>query len=94
MGSVPSGPQGGERAPGGGSEAPPRSVVPEGPTEPRLVSGAEAGGLAEAPRAEGTVEAPVPTARGGSIRRPLALREAPRELQAPRRRLPPEQGVF
>jgi hypothetical protein len=83
-GSVPSGPHEGERAPGGGSEAPPRPVVPEGPTEPRLVSGAEAGGSAEASQAETTIEAPAPTARGrGSIRWPLVLRETPRELQAP-----------
>ena len=60
-GSVPLGPQEGERAPGGGSEVPPRSVVSEDPSEPRPVSGAEAGGSAEAPRAEGTVKAPAPT---------------------------------
>jgi len=35
-----------------------------------------------------------PLGRRGSIRRPLALREDPRELQAPRRRLPPERGMF
>jgi len=61
-GSVLPGPQEGERAPGGGSEAPPRPVVPEGPTEPRPASRAEAGGSVEAPRSETTVEVPAPTA--------------------------------
>ena len=62
-GSVPSGPQEGERAPSGGSETPPQPVVPEGSTEPRPASGADAGGSAEASCAETTVEAPTPTAR-------------------------------
>jgi len=41
---------------------PPQPVAPEGPTEPRLVVGAEVEGPVEAPRAETIVEAPVPTA--------------------------------
>ena len=35
-----------------------------------------------------------PLGSWGSIRQPLALQEPPRELQAPRRRLPPERGIF
>ena len=58
-GSVPPGPQEVERAL---SEMPPQLVAPEGPTEPRPSVGAEVEGSAEAPRAEATVEAPVPTA--------------------------------
>ena len=48
--------------PGGGSDVPPQPKVPEGSTEPALVSRAEAGSSAEVPRAETTVEAPAPTA--------------------------------
>ena len=61
-GSVPSGPQEGERMPGGGSGAPPQPEVPEGSIEPRPVSGAEGGSSAEVPRAKTTVEVPTPTA--------------------------------
>ena len=62
-GSIPSGPRGVERTPGGRSEVPPQPVAPKGPTEPRPVFGAEAGGSVEAPRSETTVKAPAPTAR-------------------------------
>ena len=62
-GSVPSGPQEGERAPGGGPEVPPQPAAPEGPAEPRPVSGADAGGSAEASWAGTTVKTPAPTAR-------------------------------
>jgi len=41
---------------------PPQPVAPGSPTEPRPMSGAEAGGSDEAPRAETTVEAPAPSA--------------------------------
>ena len=61
-GPVPLGPQEGERAPGGGSEMPPQSVVSEGPIEPHPAAGVEVEGLAEAPWAETTVGSPVPTA--------------------------------
>jgi len=47
--------------PGSGSKVPPQPVVPEGPSEPRPVYGAEAGGSVEAPWAETTVEAPAAT---------------------------------
>ena len=67
-GPIPPGPQEGERASSGGSEMPPQPVVPEGSTEPRPSAGAEVGGSAEAPRAETTVEAPVPTAGETGIR--------------------------
>jgi len=60
-GSVPSGPQEGERVPTGGSEMPPQPVAPEGPIEPRPVTGAKVEGLTEAPRAKTTIRAPVPT---------------------------------
>ena len=61
-GSVPPGPQEGERAPDDESDMPPQPMASEGPTEPRPAVGAEVEGSAEAPRAETTVEAPVPTA--------------------------------
>jgi hypothetical protein len=61
-GSVLPGPQEGEKASGGRSEVPPQPVAPEGPTEPRPASSAEAGGSIEAPRSETTVKAPAPTA--------------------------------
>ena len=67
-GYVPSGPQEGERAPGGGPEVPPQPAAPVGPTEPRPASGAEVGGSAEAPRAETTVEAPAPTTREAGVK--------------------------
>ena len=60
-GSVPTGPQEGERAPEGEPKVPPQPVAPKGPTEPRPASGAEAGGSGEAPRAETTVGVPAPT---------------------------------
>jgi len=60
-GSVPPGPQEGERAPGGGLEAPQEPVALEGPTEPRPAAGAEAERSAEASRAETTIGAPVPS---------------------------------
>ena len=73
----------------------PQPVAPEGPIEPRPAAGAEVEGSAEASRAETTVEAPVQLlGRRGFTRRPLALREAPRGHQAPRRVLPPEQGMY
>ena len=94
-GCAPSSPQERERAPGGGSEMHPQPVAPEGPIEPRPAAGAEVEGSAEASRAETTVEAPVQLlGRRGFTRRPLALREAPRGHQAPRRVLPPEQGMY
>jgi len=43
-------------------------VAPEGSTEPRPSAGAEVEGLAEAPLAETTVEASVPTAGETGIR--------------------------
>ena len=61
-GSVPVGPQEREKASGGEFEVPPRPIAPEGPTEPRPASGAEAGDSGEAPQAETTVEIPSPTA--------------------------------
>ena len=68
-GSVPPGPQEGERAPGGGLEAPQEPVAPEGPTEPRPAARAEVGRSAEASRSETTVGAPVPSA-GETVARP------------------------
>ena len=67
-GSVPLGPQEGERMPGGGSAAPPQPEVPEGSIEPRPVFGA--GCSAEEPRAETSVEVPALTA--GETGRPTA----------------------
>ena len=61
-GSVPPGPQEGERAPGGGSEMLPQPVALEAPIEPRPAAGAGVEGSAEVPRAETTAEAPAPTA--------------------------------
>ena len=67
-GSVPPGPQEGERAPGGGLEAPQEPVAPEGPTEPRPLAGEEVEGSVEAPRAETTIEAPAASAGETSAR--------------------------
>jgi len=61
-GSIPVGPQEREEALGGESEVPPQPIAPEGPTEPRPASEAEAGDSVEAPRAETTVEVLAPTA--------------------------------
>jgi len=60
-GSVPVGPQEGEKASGGESEAPPQQVASEGQAEPSPASGAEAGGSVEATQAETTVVAPAPS---------------------------------
>jgi hypothetical protein len=74
-GSVPVDPREGEKASGGGSEAPPQPVAPEGLAEPRPASRAQVGGSVEASQAETTVEAPAsstgevgvrPTAPGAS----------------------------
>ena len=60
-GSVPPGPQEGERASGGGLEAPQETVALEGTTEPHPAAGVEVGRSAEASRSETTVGAPVPS---------------------------------
>ena len=88
-GSVLVGPQEGEKASGGESEAPPQPIAPEGLAEPCPMSGAEAGSSVEATQAETTVEAPAPSAGETGV-----LRETPKELQAPRRNLPPERGAY
>jgi len=62
------GPQEGEKASGGESEAPPQPVAPEGLAEPHPASGAEAGGSVEATQAETTVEAPAPSAGETGVR--------------------------
>ena len=67
-GSVPVGPQEGEKASGGESEAPPQPVAPEGLAEPRPASGAEAGGSVEVTQAETIVAAPVPSAGETGVR--------------------------
>ena len=46
-GSVPVGPQEGEKVSGGGSEVPPQQVASEIQAEPRPASGAEGGGSVE-----------------------------------------------
>ena len=79
-GSVPVGPQEGEKASGGESEAPPQPVAPEGVAEPCPAPGAGVGASVEATQAETTVVVPTPSGETGSGRRPLALREAPKEL--------------
>jgi hypothetical protein len=61
-GSAPAGPQEGERASGGESEAPLQPVVPEGAAEPRRAPGAGTGDLVEATQTETTVVAPAPLA--------------------------------
>jgi len=61
-GSVPVGPQEGEKASRGRSEVLPQPVAPESLVEPRPASGAEASGLVEASQAETTVEVPAPSA--------------------------------
>ena len=66
-GPVPSDPEEGERAPGGGLEAPQEPVAPEGPTGPR--PGVE---VAEASRAETTLGAHVPSV-GETGARPMTL---------------------
>ena len=87
-GSVPPGPQEGERAPGGGLEAPKEPEAPEGPTGPRPAAGAEVEGSGEAPRTETTVKAPatstvekgarlaIPGAVGGAQRAPSFQKSA------------------
>ena len=62
------GPQEGEKASGGESEAPPQPVAPEGLAEPRPASGAEAGGSVEATQAETIVAAPAPSAGETGVR--------------------------
>jgi len=62
-GSAPVGPQEGEKASGGESEAPPQPVVPEGVAEPRPAPGAGAGAFVEVTQAETT--GVVPGASGG-----------------------------
>ena len=83
-GFVPTGPQEGEKASGDGSEAPPRPVVSEGPTEPRPASGAEGAARWRQRRPRPPLK-PLcqPLGREGSIPRPLVLREVPRGLQVP-----------
>jgi len=61
-GSVPVGPQEGEKASGGESEAPPQPVAPEGVAEPRPAPGAGASASEEATQAETTIVAPAPSA--------------------------------
>jgi len=61
-GSAPEGPQEGERASEGGSEAPLQPVVPEVAAEPRPAPGAGTGDLVEAAQIETTVVAPAPLA--------------------------------
>jgi hypothetical protein len=61
-GSTPAGPQEGERASGGESEAPLQPVVPEGVAEPRPAPGAGTDVLVEATQTETTVVAPAPLA--------------------------------
>jgi len=94
-GSVPMGPQEGETAPGSGFEMPPRPVAPEAPIEPRPAAGAELGGLTEAPGAETTARAPMPSAGETGIHptTPSAPGSA-RELQAPKRVLLPVRGMY
>ena len=70
-GSVPVGPQEGEKASGGGSKVPPQPVAPEGLAELHPASGAEAGDSVEVPRGETTVEAPAPSV-GEMVVRPTA----------------------
>jgi hypothetical protein len=67
-GSVPEGPQEGEKASGGESEVPPQPVAPEGLAEPRLASGTEAGGSVEVTQAETIVVALVPSAGETGVR--------------------------
>ena len=67
-GSVPVGPQEGEKASGGESEAPPQQVASKGQTKPCPASGAEAGGLEEATQVETTVVAPVPSVGEAGVR--------------------------
>jgi hypothetical protein len=70
-GSVPVGSQEREKASGGESEVPPQPIAPEGPSEPRPASGAEAGDSVEASRTETIVEVLAPSA-GKSGPRPTA----------------------
>jgi len=67
-GSAPVGPQEGEKASGGESEAPPQPVAPEGLAEPRSSSGAGAGASVEATQAETTVVAPATSAGETGVR--------------------------
>ena len=67
-GSIPPGPQEGEKAPGGGSEMPPKPVALEGPIERCPVARAEVEGLAEALSAGTTVGAPAPSAGETGVR--------------------------
>jgi len=70
-------------------------VAPEGPTEPCPAPGAEVEGSAEAPWAESTVEAPVPTAGETGIR--LTTLSAPRGAQgdpSSQNSASPEQGMY
>ena len=60
-----------EKASGGESEVPPQPIAPEGPSEPRPASGAEAGDSVEASRTETIVEVLAPSA-GKSGPRPTA----------------------
>ena len=60
-GSVPVGPQEGEKASGGESEVPPQQVALEVQAEPCPASGAEAGGSVEATQVETTIVAPAPS---------------------------------
>ena len=93
-GSIPLGPQEGERVPGGESDAPPPPVVSKGSTEPTLRPGR---------RWEVRLKrhGPKPPSqplrqllrRWGSARRPLVLAWALRGLRAPRRALLPGQGM-
>ena len=94
-GSVPVDPQEREKASGGGSEALPQPVAPEGLAEPCPASGAEASGSVEASQAETTVEAPTSSAGEAGVRLTApGASGGPRELQALRRRLPPERGMY
>ena len=64
-GSAPVGPQEGEKASGGESEAPPQPVAPEGVAEPGPAPGAGVGASVEATRAETTVVVPAPSGETG-----------------------------
>jgi len=68
VGSVPVGPQEGEKASRGESEAPPQPVVPEGLAEPRPASGAGTGALVEATQVETIIVVPAPSAGETGVR--------------------------
>jgi len=94
-GLYPHGSPGGGEGAGGGSEASPRPVVSEGLTEPRTVFEAVAGGLAEAPWAEGTIEAPAPTIGGTGIHSTArGTPGGPQGAPSSQKKAAPEQGMY